>query len=694
MSGFDNEVLYCIGERLQPSTTQAITLMQKTGDDVSEMNVVGSPEGVHAANPSSLAHDRAGGQLYLKRSGVGNTGWLPISTNSQDLHTASFIVSAAGTNGTGANYGNIASAVAAAGNGDTIFIMPGTYTENLTVNKNLIFCSYTAALRGGQNVAITGKITVSSADISLGFNGIRFNTNADNSFSLTGNASAITCVDCYFNASNATSINATGNSSTAFYMENCSGFLGNTFALFTSTNTALWMKDSTFIDATTPGTSTVSASSIRLINSYLSIPFSTTGTGALIIENTSFGGQQSPYTNTTWVTTAGTETSFIDNTTFNSGTASAISVGAGTTLIAVGLRVNSSNANAITGAGTIFYGPITFSGSSSTINTSTQTELKTQLGSLNIKTPLSVSSPVPLVRDSSTGDIGVGSDPTIVTIFDLAQSGTTWTKNSSTKVVEFFVWSGGGGGGSGRAAASNQSGGGSGGGAGYFSYVKALATSITASPITITVGAGGNGGASVTGGVNGNPGIIGGSSSVGSIFTIPGGNPGAAGINGTANGVNSLYNQIFGLFDVNANSNLSGNGTLTTSNPSTVLGAYTWATSGAGAAGLSLGTPRAGAAAASILDPFGNVLLAGGLAGATTGAVAGNGNSPTSTTGMMIGGTGGGSGGISAAGVSGGGGNGAVPGGGGGGGAGTLTGNNSGAGGNGAAGRVIIIEWL
>jgi hypothetical protein len=391
--------------------------MQKTGDDVSIMNVVGSPEGVDAANPSSLAHDRSNGNLWLKQSGTGNTGWKLISTNTQDLHTSAFIVSAAGTNGTGANYGSITSAVANASSGDTIFIMPGTYTENLTITKDLNFVAYAATLREPPaNVTITGKITVSTASADAYFFGIRFNTNADVSFSLTANGGSVTCQDCYFNALNANSISCTGNTSTNFYMENCSGGLASTFALFTTTNAAVWIKNSTFIDNTTPGTSTTSAGAVRILQSNLSFPIATTSTGAFIIENTSFGGQQSPFTNTTWFTTAGTGSSFIDYSTFNSGTASAISIGVGTTVTAVGLRVNSSNTNAITGAGTILYGPITFSGSSSTINTTTQTALITTLGSLKIKTPISLSAPVPLMRDSVTGEVGVG-----------PVSGLTWT---------------------------------------------------------------------------------------------------------------------------------------------------------------------------------------------------------------------------------------------------------------------------
>ncbi len=75
MSGFDNEVVVSIGERLQPSTSQAILLMQKNPTDVSRINFTGDPEGSVSANPGSLCHDPVGGQVYRKATGTGNTGW-------------------------------------------------------------------------------------------------------------------------------------------------------------------------------------------------------------------------------------------------------------------------------------------------------------------------------------------------------------------------------------------------------------------------------------------------------------------------------------------------------------------------------------------------------------------------------------------------------------------------------------------
>src|SRR6187549_2384478 len=78
MSGFDNEVLYATGERLQPSNAQAILTMQDTANDVSRINHVGDPNGVVAANPSSISHDPTSGFLWLKISGTGTTVWERI----------------------------------------------------------------------------------------------------------------------------------------------------------------------------------------------------------------------------------------------------------------------------------------------------------------------------------------------------------------------------------------------------------------------------------------------------------------------------------------------------------------------------------------------------------------------------------------------------------------------------------------
>ncbi len=79
MAGFDNEVMFTPGVRLQPSDAQAISLMQDgTTTNISRVNHVGNPNTVVSANPGSLSHDPTSGFLWLKTSGIGTTVWERI----------------------------------------------------------------------------------------------------------------------------------------------------------------------------------------------------------------------------------------------------------------------------------------------------------------------------------------------------------------------------------------------------------------------------------------------------------------------------------------------------------------------------------------------------------------------------------------------------------------------------------------
>ncbi len=314
----------------------------------------------------------------------------------------------------------------------------------------------------------------------------------------------------------------------------------------------------------------------------------------------------------------------------------------------------------------------------------------------------STTSTLSSVSNGTTGQIltaVTGLDPTFqdaaasskVTTF-LASS--TWTIDPRSKSVEFYVWGSGAGGGSGRCGASGTAGGGAGGGPGQFCYVKTLPNNLTASPYTVTIGAGGTGGISVNAiATEGNPGNPGNPSSVSGVIIASGGGAGGGGSGIPVSGgagvtpflTTALITVLNETFNGGSGSNTSGGnaGNLT----------YGWATGGGGASGYTVATPRVGARGGNIIDQAGSTLLAGGLAGANTGATAGNGNAPTSQP-LMLGGTGGGGGGNNGTSTAGTGGNGAQPGGGGGGGGGNLNSNPSGAGGNGGDGKIVIIEYF
>lgn len=183
MAGFDNEILYSNGVRLEESSAQDIFLAQKT-NSVSELNISGSPEGVVSANPSSLVHDRTGGGIYQKVSGTGNTGWKLITNAGTDLYESPYIVDAAG--GPGSSYTTIQAAVTQAiADGATstvrnILIRPGTYTETFsitTANVKLNFIGIGAA-RSTTNLTafINGTLTINNTGIYTGFENLLITT--------------------------------------------------------------------------------------------------------------------------------------------------------------------------------------------------------------------------------------------------------------------------------------------------------------------------------------------------------------------------------------------------------------------------------------------------------------------------------------------------------------------------------------
>jgi hypothetical protein len=110
----------------------------------------------------------------------------------------------------------------------------------------------------------------------------------------------------------------------------------------------------------------------------------------------------------------------------------------------------------------------------------------------------------------------------------------TWTKPSGCRTVQIVCIGAGGGGGSGHAHSSGNRGGGGGGGGGGITELTYRAVALPGS-LTVTVGTGGTGGAGVAATNNGNPGTVGGTSSVSAsgitYASAAGGNFGAGGTN-------------------------------------------------------------------------------------------------------------------------------------------------------------------
>lgn len=300
-----------------------------------------------------------------------------FQTNAaSDLHVAKFIVSAGGS-ASGANYTTIASAIAAASSGDTIYLSDGTYTEDLTLKDgvNLAslsgFSSFSSNQQG--NVTIIGKMIDGGGSIRSNITGINFQTNGDYVASLTG-ASTVNFFACFFNGLNNTIFNST-NASARLNVDTCDADLKTTgIAFYSISNGTIFFNACNLANSgssTTPSSASAGVAYFTYCQTNAAIESTgTAGTTALYSEF--FTG----LLNITAVTFNGTaaNSTAMGHCYITSGTASAVSIGAGVTCDLYECTIASTNTNAIAGAGAVNYTGISFfPGFSSKISTTTQT---------------------------------------------------------------------------------------------------------------------------------------------------------------------------------------------------------------------------------------------------------------------------------------------------------------------------------
>src|SRR5579871_5213527 len=115
------------------------------------------------------------------------TKWVVSKTSGEGTHTT------------------IASAISSASSGDTIFIMPGTYTENITAGVGINLTAFDCDAFT-PNVTISGTLTLSSAG-TVSVSGVNLKTNSAAALAVTGSAaSIINLTNCNINCSNNTGI--------------------------------------------------------------------------------------------------------------------------------------------------------------------------------------------------------------------------------------------------------------------------------------------------------------------------------------------------------------------------------------------------------------------------------------------------------------------------------------------------------
>lgn len=285
-----------------------------------------------------------------------------LSTNT--FGCAKWIVSTDATQGT---HTTISSALTSASSGDTIFIRPGTYTENPTLKAGVNLAAYVCD-GFTPNVIINGECTLTAAG-TVSISGVQFQTNSNFCISVTGsNAIVLNINSCYINCSNNTGINLSNSSTSTFInISNCIGNLGTTgIGLYSITGDS----NLTFFNCNigNSGASTTASNCSTGVASFywcnIPVPISASGTGTIGFIN---GNIDTSAHNTTPLTLTGTSSMTFQNASCSAGTASAFSIASGCTANVYNSLIGSSNTNAISGAGSILYSALSFSSSSDTI---------------------------------------------------------------------------------------------------------------------------------------------------------------------------------------------------------------------------------------------------------------------------------------------------------------------------------------
>lgn len=336
-----------------------------------------------------------------------------LSTNT--FCEAKWIVSPDATQGT---HTTVQAAINSASAGDTIFVREGTYTENLTLKAGINIAGFRGTgisgdttISGNATMTVTGTATI--ANIRLATNGAAVLTNSG------ANVCIVNLLNVDIQASNTAIVFSNSNAGSQVNLRTCTLSI-NAAATAIYSMTATGILTLSYCTASNPGGSTAtsdsSAGTVNINYCTLFSPLRTTGSGFI---NKNYSLIDTSAQNVTSLTINGNVTSnlrFGDNL---SGTASAISIGGSSTLFAQNMLVNSSNANAITGTGTLQYSTIVFTGSSAVIN---PTLSESPAAGLRADATLVSLSDNP---QSSTINIGTGSGVGVVKAITLGSTSST-----------------------------------------------------------------------------------------------------------------------------------------------------------------------------------------------------------------------------------------------------------------------------
>lgn len=270
----------------------------------------------------------------------------------------------------------ITAALISSSSGDTIFIRANAnpYVENPTLKAGVNLTAFgsdgIAACQGNPprvNVIIKGTTTAAFSG-SVTLSGIQLMTNGAAALSMPGtNPCSLTMVNSSIYAHDATGFILNNSlSNLNFYC--CTFRSDSTNNLYTATATGGIDFENCIFNLSATGAANTIALGRAVFNAcdMPGLALATSSVGGVFVQSCYW-----QYGDVTLLTTAGSGTSEVFNSYLQSNSASAISVGAGTTVNVANCSILSTNTNAITGGGTLNFGGITFL-SSNVINTTTQ----------------------------------------------------------------------------------------------------------------------------------------------------------------------------------------------------------------------------------------------------------------------------------------------------------------------------------
>ncbi|SRR5216684_2823985 len=364
-----------------------------------------------------------------------------IQTADDIFGVASLIVDPTAGSGT---HTTIAAALTAASSGQTIFIRPGTFTENLSLKAGVNLTAFDCDAFT-PNVIILGKCSYTGTG-TVSISGIQLKTNSDFCLAVTGSAASIVILkNCYIYANNNTAIShTTANAGSLVRLIDCFGNTGTTGVThFVCTSTGAFQL--LFCDMENDGgsttQSTVSACVLLIESTRFTLPIASSSTGVIQAIHSYIDGN-----GTTAITHNATgSVASANNCYIVAGSASAISVGAGATFLASLCSIYSTNTNAITGSGTIQYYALAFTNTSSLINTTTQTGGSIQ----GITDGLAPSAKflgeqiTSVVSNVSAGSTGNGKSLTSITltagVWDITAIASGTTASSNLSLIEVGI---------------------------------------------------------------------------------------------------------------------------------------------------------------------------------------------------------------------------------------------------------------